>query len=103
MAEQLCSYRAAGTGRALPLGMLSSAAITTYTRLLFARAEGLEVDSLGKVWLEDLLAATKLDIVRFLGAVAELAEQGSVLLSRDDMAQRPDALTVGESQLIELA
>lgn len=78
--------------------MLSIAAYSVFSQLLSAPK-----DSLGKAWLGDLAAASVLCEADFAGAVEELAEQGSVVLSRDDMAQRPDALTVRDCQRIELA
>ena len=77
--------------------MLSAAAINVFGFLCRASK-----DSLGKAWIEDLRVEWMAEEA-LVAAVEELAEQGSVVLSRDDMSQRPDALTVGDSQLIELA
>jgi len=82
---------------------LSTHATTVYSELLSARAKGLEVSSLGKVWLEDLWPLTGLSWGAFGAGCRELNAQGSVVLSRDDMTDRPDALTVDGEQRIELA
>lgn len=78
--------------------MLSVAAYAVYSQLLSART-----DALGKAWIGDLAAASVLCEADFAGAVEELTEQGSVVLSRDDLSQRPDALAVRGCQRIELA
>lgn len=95
-----CSYHAAGTGRALPVGMSSSDYKVVALQTMFAAPAW---EGTPKRWLEVVRKGCGFDRARFEAAVAEAVEQKLVVLSRDDEAQRPDAETVGESQLIELA
>lgn len=76
--------------------MFSTDAIMAISKLLDATK-----DARGKAWLEEVREATGLSPERFGAAVVELG--AAVVLSRDDMTQRPDAEMIGDCQRIELA